>query len=156
MLQLLLTSSPSLVPILGLLSLFSHHSNLFPAPQHVSPAGNITVVDPADVGIGFDFSLYRASVAVSYRNGTVFDVAHVDGDPDYLKAMRQLSLPESRHPVCVESDLATLKFPVGAHADSDLGLHITTWLSIGRTLPANGSAVRANPWDCQLPRRLAP
>ncbi|KAI0503210.1 hypothetical protein F5B22DRAFT_630116 [Xylaria bambusicola] len=48
-------------------------------------------------GIGFDLSPSYATVAVSYPNGSIQQIARVDGDRAYREMMLRLSLPTSQH-----------------------------------------------------------
>ncbi|PVH72389.1 hypothetical protein DL98DRAFT_596039 [Cadophora sp. DSE1049] len=51
-----------------------------------------------DFGVGFHLTSPHGAVANSYPNGTVLDIAKVDGSPSYNEMMFQLSLPSSQHP----------------------------------------------------------
>ncbi|KAI1269958.1 hypothetical protein F5Y18DRAFT_437765 [Xylariaceae sp. FL1019] len=50
-----------------------------------------------DFGIGFDFSPYYGTVAVSYPNGSIHNIARLEGDGAYRELMRRLSLSSSQH-----------------------------------------------------------
>ncbi|KAI0156555.1 hypothetical protein GGR57DRAFT_463809 [Xylariaceae sp. FL1272] len=50
-----------------------------------------------DFGIGFDLNPSYATVAVSYPNGSIYNIARVEGDGAYREMMRRLSLPSSQH-----------------------------------------------------------
>ena len=43
----------------------------------------------------------RRTASVSFRNGSIFDVARIDGDEQYREVMDRLSLDSSVHPTYV-------------------------------------------------------
>ena len=52
-------------------------------------------------GVGFDVSFDSVSVAVSFSNGSVVDVAQISATTELRRLIKDLSSPQSQHPACV-------------------------------------------------------
>lgn len=87
----------------GLISigLFGAYSLSFPF-QTVLSGPKFFSSTAHEYGIGFDLSPEYGRVAVSYANGTAFDLGRTDGDEEYRETYKKLPMRESAHPACVK------------------------------------------------------
>jgi hypothetical protein len=66
--------------------------NIFFLAVLVMGAGN-----DGGLGFGFDLKYSYGTVAISYANGTLQEIARVDSGPQYQDTIRRLSLWSSEH-----------------------------------------------------------
>ena len=52
---------------------------------------------PSTFGVGFDLSASYGSTALSFSNGSIFEVATLPAEDDYREVMQRLSLDSSKH-----------------------------------------------------------